>query len=58
MGATDDMIVDREGLAETATYFGLEGYQLVDSPHDVMLGTKWRNAADALDAWISTTIKL
>ena len=57
MGATDDMIVDREGVQETATYFGLDTYKLVDSPHDVMLGAKWKNAADTLDEWIAHNIQ-
>lgn len=53
MGASDDAIVDLEGLQETATYFGLDAPEVVDSPHDVMLGAKWKNAADALDEWIA-----
>lgn len=57
MGAENDFIVDREGLEETALYFGIEsGPLVVDSPHDVMLGAKWRNAADALEKWVSETI--
>ncbi|GAX19415.1 hypothetical protein FisN_4Lh395 [Fistulifera solaris] len=58
MGATDDMVVDREGVEETAKYFGLDDYKMVDSPHDVMLGAKWQNAAVALYEWINEKVKL
>ena len=58
MGATDDFIVDREGYKETSTYFGLDDYTLVDSPHDVMLGAKWQNAADAVDKWVQENVKV
>jgi hypothetical protein len=56
MGAKDDFLVDEIGLEETAAYFGLEQPLIVDSPHDVMLGAKWRNGADALDAWLAASI--
>ena len=55
MGAKDDYIVDREGLEETARYFGLEEPLIVDSPHDVMLGRKWKNGAEALKTWLEET---
>ena len=56
VGATQDFLVDQEALEETAQYFGLDGLPLlVDSPHDVMLGAKWRNGADALSSWLSQT---
>ena len=49
IGASEDFIVDREGVDETARYMGLEdGPLIVDSPHDVMLGRRWRNGADAI----------
>ena len=56
MGATDDFIVDREGLDETATYFDCQPPLLVDSPHDVMLGNKWKNGAAAIHEWITEKI--
>ena len=52
MGASDDYIVDREGLEETARYFGLEEPLVVNSPHDVMLGKRWENGAKALQEWL------
>mmetsp|Transcript_29712 Transcript_29712/g.45963 ORF Transcript_29712/g.45963 Transcript_29712/m.45963 type:complete len:408 (-) Transcript_29712:103-1326(-) len=48
VGATEDFIVDREGVDETARYMGLEEPLIVDSPHDVMLGRRWNNGADAI----------
>ena len=48
IGASDDFIVDREGVEETARYMGLEEPLIVDSPHDVMLGRRWNNGAEAI----------
>ncbi|GKY93246.1 hypothetical protein MPSEU_000292300 [Mayamaea pseudoterrestris] len=56
MGAQHDFLVDREGLDETATFFGLDQPLIVDSPHDVMLGATWRNGADAIDKWVSSVV--
>jgi len=52
LGATRDFIVDREGNQETSVYFGLKDPVMVDSPHDVMRGSNWRNAANALADWL------
>ena len=52
MGASDDFIVDREGLEETAKYMGLESPVIVESPHDIMIGKKWKNGADAIFDWV------
>jgi pimeloyl-ACP methyl ester carboxylesterase len=54
VGATHDFIVDREGVEETAVYFGTEPPIFVDSPHDIMLGSQWRNTADAIAQWLAT----
>ena len=53
VGATDDFIVDKEGVEEMSRYFGV-GPVIVDSPHDVMLGPKWRNGAETLLQWINS----
>jgi pimeloyl-ACP methyl ester carboxylesterase len=56
VGAVRDRIVDREGVRETARYFAVEGSEdevMVDSPHDVMLGREWRNAARTVEAWLA-----
>ena len=39
IGAKDDFIVDDVGVQETAKYYGVEPV-FVDSPHDIMLGSK------------------
>lgn len=56
VGAKDDFIVDKIANVETATYYGLEGPVYVDSPHDVMLGRKWKNGAETLHHWIQQKV--
>lgn len=56
IGAERDFIVDREGVEETATYFGVEPPTFVDSPHDVMLGRNWENAANTIQNWVQDTV--
>lgn len=56
IGAADDFIVDREGVEETARYFGLKEPTMVDSPHDVMLGGRWKNGAEALESWLEQDV--
>ena len=48
IGASEDFIVDKEGVEETARYMGLEEPLIVVSPHNVMLGRRWNNGADAI----------
>jgi pimeloyl-ACP methyl ester carboxylesterase len=56
IGSERDFIVDREGVEETATYFGIEQPTFVDSPHDVMLGRNWKNAASTIHDWVQAAI--
>ena len=56
IGAERDFIVDREGVQETATYFGVAEPTFVDSPHDVMLGRDWENAASVIHSWVQGTV--
>ena len=56
IGASEDFIVDREGVDETARYMGLEKPLIVDSPHDVMLGRRWNNGADAILYFLSNLL--
>mmetsp|Transcript_14348 Transcript_14348/g.18252 ORF Transcript_14348/g.18252 Transcript_14348/m.18252 type:complete len:81 (+) Transcript_14348:153-395(+) len=51
IGAKDDFIVDKEGVEELARYYGVNAV-MVDSPHDVMLGSKWRNAANEIRSFL------
>ncbi len=53
IGAEDDFIVDREGVEETAKYFGVDPI-FVDSPHDIMLGRRWKNGAQTIVEWLET----
>lgn len=53
IGASDDFIVDLEGVQETAKYFGVNP-TIVSSPHDVMLGGRWKNGADAIEKWLES----
>ena len=53
IAACDDFVVDEEGSRETARYLGIDsGPAIIDSPHDIMLGDKWRNGADAILAYL------
>jgi pimeloyl-ACP methyl ester carboxylesterase len=56
VGAWDDFIVDKVANLETANYYGLDEPVYVDSPHDVMLGRKWKNGAHTLQEWIEQKI--
>ncbi|KAL3936242.1 MAG: hypothetical protein SGBAC_008400 [Bacillariaceae sp.] len=53
VGATRDFLVDREGVDETAQYFGVET-TMVESPHDVMIGECWQNGADTIYEWLQS----
>ena len=57
MGANDDFILDKTANKEIATYFGLDEPVKIDSPHDVMLGRKWKNAANTNHHWIESLVK-
>eukprot|EP00980_Cylindrotheca_fusiformis_P011384 scaffold2638_cov114-Cylindrotheca_fusiformis.AAC.12 len=51
LGANRDYLVDREGVEETANYFGVDA-QIIDSPHDIMLGKNWKLGAEAIFHWL------
>lgn len=51
IGAIDDFIVDQMGVEELATYYGVEAV-MVESAHDVMLGSRWRNAAELIQSFL------
>lgn len=57
VGASRDFIVDKEGVEETAKYFGLDRPLFVDSPHDVMLGRNWKNGAEAIHNFCVSKVK-
>ena len=57
LGATGDVIVDHEGVEETARYFNVDAARFVDAPHDVMLTNQWHHAAQELDTWLDSLSK-
>lgn len=58
VGAENDVIVDLQGLQETARYFGIEKGPVVlpGLYHDVMLGPKWGAAARVIKQWIDEAV--
>lgn len=55
IGALQDFVVDRQGVEETAQYFGVEP-TWVDSSHDIMLGKNWINGANAIWKWLDEEV--
>jgi len=55
LGAKDDFIVDEEGVLELAKYYGVKAVMFC-SPHDAMLGFRWRNAADKVKSFLDEEI--
>jgi pimeloyl-ACP methyl ester carboxylesterase len=51
IGADRDYLIDKEGTEETANYFGVEA-QMIDSPHDVMIGSNWKEGAGVIYEWL------
>jgi hypothetical protein len=56
VGATHDFIVDKEGVEETATYFGVQPI-FIDSPHDIMLGRNNLEGARVIEQWLQKMSK-
>ncbi|CAL8468669.1 g8209 [Coccomyxa elongata] len=54
LGADEDLIVDVQAVEETAALYHVQPHILQNSAHDVMLDTRWREAADALKTWLDT----
>ena len=52
VGALDDIVVDVEGVRETAAVWGVQPLLLPGLAHDVMLDTEWESAAEALGGWL------
>jgi len=51
LGATNDNIVDREGVKETGEFIDVTPV-IVENAHDVMLGPVWARAADEILQWL------
>ncbi|KAK9867141.1 hypothetical protein WJX84_004221 [Apatococcus fuscideae] len=58
LGCSNDRIVDRQGVEETAAHFGAQAVMLPDLAHDLMLDTRWQQAADALLQWMQAEMLL
>mmetsp|Transcript_24350 Transcript_24350/g.53172 ORF Transcript_24350/g.53172 Transcript_24350/m.53172 type:complete len:329 (-) Transcript_24350:239-1225(-) len=52
LGAEEDIVVDKEGVEEMAAFLGVKAIMIPRVPHDVMLCSEWKLAADALSDWV------
>ncbi|XP_077243913.1 alpha/beta-Hydrolases superfamily protein isoform X2 [Tasmannia lanceolata] len=52
LGATDDFIVDGEGLSETAHFYGVQPVCVEGVAHDMMLDTSWEKGALVILSWL------
>ncbi|KAJ0989152.1 hypothetical protein J5N97_007508 [Dioscorea zingiberensis] len=52
MGASDDFIVDLEGLHETAKFYDVQPVCLEGVAHDVMLDSNWQKGAETITSWL------
>ncbi|CAI5945695.1 unnamed protein product [Closterium sp. NIES-64] len=53
LGAADDVIVDDQGVKETAEFFSTEAVVLPGMPHDIMLDLGWKDAANSMLQWLA-----
>lgn len=56
LGGSADLVVDEEGVRESATFWKGEAVLLEGAPHDMMLYSGWRKAADTIDQWITRNV--
>lgn len=52
VGGGEDIVVDQEGVRETAEFYGVEPVILPAAAHDLMLDLRWEEAARVLDGWL------
>nr|DAD35379.1 TPA_asm: hypothetical protein HUJ06_006019 [Nelumbo nucifera] len=57
LGASDDFIVDAEGLNETARFYGVSPVCIKGVAHDVMLDRSWEKGADVVLLWLNSLNK-
>lgn len=53
IGASNDFIVDSEGLRETAMFYGVEPVCIEGIAHDMMLDCTWDKGAHVILSWLS-----
>ncbi|MXW25769.1 MAG: lysophospholipase [Dehalococcoidia bacterium] len=56
LGAVEDRIVPEPPLRATAEDYGAELTMIPDMAHDMMLDTRWTQAADAIHDWLLRTL--
>ncbi|KAJ1443241.1 Alpha/Beta hydrolase fold [Sesbania bispinosa] len=52
LGASNDFIVDAEGLKETAKFYGVSPICVEGVAHDMMLDTSWEKGAEVILSWL------
>ncbi|XP_065880640.1 uncharacterized protein [Euphorbia lathyris] len=53
LGATNDFIVDSEGLDETGRFYGVSGVSVEGVGHDMMLDCAWDKGAEVILSWLT-----
>ncbi|KAK2986799.1 hypothetical protein RJ640_011024, partial [Escallonia rubra] len=54
LGATDDFIVDAEGLGETGRFYSVPPVCLEGVAHDMMLDCSWEKGANVILSWLNS----
>ncbi|KAG9450188.1 hypothetical protein H6P81_010153 [Aristolochia fimbriata] len=54
LGASDDFIVDAEGLNETARHYGVRPVCVEGVAHDMMLDVSWKKGARVILSWLNS----
>lgn len=57
IGASEDFIVDKEGLHETANFYDVQAVSIEGVAHDMMLDSSWEKGADTILSWLKSSIK-
>lgn len=52
MGASNDFIVDAEGLSETARFYNVQPVCVEGVAHDMMLDCSWERGAEIILSWL------
>ncbi|CAL5032569.1 unnamed protein product [Urochloa decumbens] len=52
MGASNDFIVDSEGLSETSRFYGVQPVCVEGVAHDMMLDSSWEKGAEIILTWL------
>lgn len=55
MGASDDFIVDVQGLNETGEFYNVSPVIVEGVAHDIMLDISWENGSRAILSWLELT---